>query len=132
VVRLRGLIVAGLVLLLAAGSLYLFLSRWDFWGCENELVQAVDSPDGTLKAVIFQRDCGATTGYYRQVAMLKASQKFPRRVALRSFFALEGQPKIEAVWEGSRQIRIRYESGFNIVLKQAPEQQISATFETFR
>ena len=131
-VKLRVRIVAGVVLLLAAGSVYLFLSRWDFWGCENELVQAVHSPDGALQAVIFQRDCGATTGYNRQVVILRASERFPRRVALRSFFAPEGQPKIEAVWEGSRQLRIRYESGFNIVVKQAPEQQISATFETFR
>jgi hypothetical protein len=131
-VKRRVLIMAGVVLLLAAGSVYLFVSRWDFWGCENELAQAVDSPDGTLKAVIFQRDCGATTGYNRQVAILKASRKFPRRVALQSFFALEGQPKIEAVWEGSRQLRIRYESCFNVVVKQAPEQQVSAAFETFR
>lgn len=41
--------------------------------CANELLAEVASPDGKLKAVVFQRDCGATTGFSTQVSVLAAS-----------------------------------------------------------
>lgn len=41
--------------------------------CANELLAEAVSPDGKLKAVVFQRDCGATTGFSTQVSVLPAS-----------------------------------------------------------
>ncbi|MFN3943869.1 MAG: hypothetical protein ACK4K7_02920 [Allosphingosinicella sp.] len=31
-------------------------------GCANQVVGRADAPDGQRSAVMFQRDCGATTG----------------------------------------------------------------------
>lgn len=45
--------------------------------CANEILATVPSPDGTLKAVVFQRDCGATTGFSTQVSALRARQTLP-------------------------------------------------------
>lgn len=39
--------------------------------CANTLVSRADSPDGQHTAVLFQRDCGATTGSSTQVSVLK-------------------------------------------------------------
>jgi hypothetical protein len=39
-------------------------------GCNNSLVTRSDSPDGRHSAVMFQRDCGATTGFSTQVSVL--------------------------------------------------------------
>lgn len=39
--------------------------------CANTLISRVDAPDGLHSAVIFQRDCGATTGFSTQISVVK-------------------------------------------------------------
>jgi hypothetical protein len=41
-------------------------------GCANERLVDRPSPDGRWHAVVFQRDCGATTGVSTQVSVLPA------------------------------------------------------------
>jgi hypothetical protein len=41
--------------------------------CENEISQSVISPSGKMKAVVFSRNCGATTGANTQVSIIPAS-----------------------------------------------------------
>ncbi|HEY0281498.1 MAG TPA: hypothetical protein VGC27_02615 [Rhizomicrobium sp.] len=45
--------------------------------CENTVVKSVVSPDGRHKAVLFQRNCGATTGFSSQVSIIPASLWLP-------------------------------------------------------
>lgn len=40
--------------------------------CANEVLAEAPSPDGKLKAVVFQRDCGATTSFSTQVSVFAA------------------------------------------------------------
>jgi hypothetical protein len=42
------------------------------WGsmCGNEIVEELSSPNKNFKAVIFIRDCGATTGYSTQLSII--------------------------------------------------------------
>lgn len=48
--------------------------------CGNEVVQRVPSPDGRLAAIVFTRDCGATTSYNTQVAIRRGGgERLPRR-----------------------------------------------------
>jgi hypothetical protein len=42
--------------------------------CGNTIVSQVTSPDGRRNAVMFQRDCGATTGFSTQVSILNAGK----------------------------------------------------------
>jgi hypothetical protein len=42
--------------------------------CRNEVLSEVRSPNGKLKAVVFSRDCGATTAFSTQVSILPASE----------------------------------------------------------
>ena len=39
-------------------------------GCGNEVLTQIVSPNGSYKAVVFQRDCGATTGFSTQVSIV--------------------------------------------------------------
>ena len=39
--------------------------------CGNEIVAQVKSPDGLRTAFLFQRDCGATTGFSTQVSVVR-------------------------------------------------------------
>ncbi|MEO8365711.1 MAG: hypothetical protein ABI538_05835 [Pseudoxanthomonas sp.] len=42
--------------------------------CANDILAEVPSPDGAYKAIMFQRDCGATTGFSTQVSVLRSSR----------------------------------------------------------
>jgi hypothetical protein len=44
--------------------------------CGNEQLATALSPDDVLRAVVFQRDCGATTGFSTQVSILQADEPF--------------------------------------------------------
>ncbi|WP_344705557.1 hypothetical protein [Sphingomonas swuensis] len=40
-------------------------------GCSNSIINRADAPDGLHSAVLFQRDCGATTGFSTQVSVVE-------------------------------------------------------------
>jgi hypothetical protein len=64
-------IVGGLVTLITVVGVSLYLLAGSL--CGNELLAESASPDGRFKAIVFQRDCGATTGFSTQVSVVKAS-----------------------------------------------------------
>ena len=43
--------------------------------CQNTVASRSLSPDGNHAAVLFQRDCGATTGFSTQISILDADGK---------------------------------------------------------
>ncbi|MGY0613405.1 hypothetical protein [Luteimonas sp. A501] len=45
--------------------------------CGNEISQTVISPSGNIKAVVFNRNCGATTGFNTQVSIIPATGALP-------------------------------------------------------
>ena len=47
----------------------------DLTGCANNVIRRADAPDGLHRAIMFQRDCGATTGFSTQISVLKAGQE---------------------------------------------------------
>ena len=38
--------------------------------CTNDVIARIASPDGKHEAVMFQRDCGATTGFSTQISIV--------------------------------------------------------------
>ena len=40
-------------------------------GCINSTISRADAPDGLQSAVMFERDCGATTGFSTQASIVK-------------------------------------------------------------
>ena len=45
--------------------------------CENEVLSSAVAPSGRIKAVVFQRGCGATVGANTQVSILPAQEALP-------------------------------------------------------
>jgi hypothetical protein len=45
--------------------------------CGNTVERTVPSPAGQTKAVVFIRDCGATTGFSTQVSVLPSGEELP-------------------------------------------------------
>jgi hypothetical protein len=62
-------------MLLAAGLLSLTGCFDLSSGCANSIISRADAPDGLHSAVMFQRDCGATTGFSTQISVLKPEQE---------------------------------------------------------
>jgi hypothetical protein len=44
-------------------------------GCGNDVIGVATSPDGAHDAVLFQRHCGATTGFSTQISVLPPGEK---------------------------------------------------------
>ncbi|HEY9677532.1 MAG TPA: hypothetical protein V6C76_05960 [Drouetiella sp.] len=45
--------------------------------CSNSIKSESRSPDWKLKAIVFERDCGSTTGANTQISILNANQALP-------------------------------------------------------
>ncbi len=58
--------------------------------CRNELYAEVLSPDYEHKAVVFQRDCGATTGFSTQISIISAKDELQNESG--NIFIIDGQP----------------------------------------
>jgi hypothetical protein len=85
--------------------------------CKNEIITELPSADGKLKAVVFQRDCGATTDYSTQVSILKISDKLANKGG--NIFAADsnhgaapigekGGPNVDVAWKGESRLLIKH------------------------
>jgi hypothetical protein len=101
--------------------------------CGNDLVARVTSPDQALDAVLFQRDCGATTDFSTQVVVLSAGQQLPDDPA--SAFVADcdhgaaprapwGGPPAAIEWRGTRELVVRYHRTARL-FRTTPEVQVS-------
>jgi hypothetical protein len=58
---------------LLLSGIFLVLGACDD-ACSNDVITRLASPDGKREAVMFQRDCGATTGYSTQISIVNVGQ----------------------------------------------------------
>ncbi len=65
------------IFLLAVGAFWLFLYTTADDMCGNKVINNVEITETQFKAVIFQRDCGATTGFSTQVSLIKRNETLP-------------------------------------------------------
>jgi hypothetical protein len=73
--------------------------------CATTIKRAVPSPDATRTAVIFERECGATTPFNTQVSLVPKGQSFsPRRYP--SFLSIGGQHALAIRWVGERALEV--------------------------
>ena len=72
--------------------------------CSNEILAEELSPDGKLKAVIFTRNCGATTGYNRQVSILRVSETLPNDGG--NVFITDDEPTLLVRWSDNTNLTI--------------------------
>ena len=64
--------------------------------CSNEPVATVMSPSGAHKAVVFTRDCGATTGWSTQVSILLGSEHLRNEGG--NTLVVEGKSPVSVSW----------------------------------
>jgi hypothetical protein len=129
--RSLGCVVVGIALsLLLLGCIKLIagcdkLIDKAFDPCGNQVVKTVGSPDGKLKVVVFERDCGATTGSSTQVSLLRSSDRLPNKGG-NLFIADDdhgaapngpgGGPQVGVAWKANRQLLVKYDPRARVFL----------------
>ncbi len=78
--------------------------------CENQVFTEVVSPNKIHKAVLFQRDCGATTGFSSQVSLLNADSTLANESG--NIMVVDGHPDNNA-------ITLTWSSNDELVISQA-------------
>ena len=72
--------------------------------CENEVSAAVRSPSGKVKAVVFNRNCGATVGFNTQVSILSADAALPDDPG--NALIVDDDVPLALHWESDHSLRI--------------------------
>jgi hypothetical protein len=88
--------------------------------CENDIRTEVASPDGTKRAVIFERSCGATTPFSTHVSVLNRGEALPRSSG-NVFVADDAHGAVEAM-----NVRVRWVSAKHLLLSYPPAARIFA------
>jgi hypothetical protein len=78
--------------------------------CGNTVVKEMVSPDGKYVAVVFDRDCGATTSFERIVMLRQRSDKLNPNDYQEWIFTAPRQPQVEISWANSTRLVIRSNS----------------------
>lgn len=98
--------------------------------CTNRLIQTFPSPDSSLTAFVYERNCGATTGFNRQVVVMKSGKKFPPHAGPDSFFAIDGSPKVQIEWKTAGEIAVKYELGYEVIRAETNSEYVRINYES--
>lgn len=85
--------------------------------CENKISQTVVSPSGNMKAVVFNRGCGATVGFSTQVSLLPASARMPNNGG--NVLVVDDAVPLRIEWESDVAVRIAGRFDTQIFKKEA-------------
>src|SRR5512132_2629104 len=95
--------------------------------CGNKVISDARSPDGRMTAIVFERDCGATTDFSTQVSILAADDPLVtaptllRSTKSGNVFVADtddgtapagagGGPVVEVAWLGPKRVRIAHDA----------------------
>ena len=76
--------------------------------CGNEIKDEVISPTGKYIAIIFERNCGATTPYISIVSLRFSDMKFDPEDKNNWIFEIKGQSAIEVDWVAINKLKISF------------------------
>jgi hypothetical protein len=91
--------------------------------CGNEIVAEFPSPDATQKLVVFERDCGATSGFSTQVSLVASNTALPNEVG-NVFVADTDHGAARSGPVGGPVINISWESGQSVLLTYDPKARV--------
>lgn len=117
------------VAVFACGSIYLFSGM-----CGSYPYKTVTSPNGEYKAVIYQFDCGATTGFSTQISVLEVGEEVPNESG--NIFSSDGHPEQVApdvTWVNEEHINVQKVPGVTVYTQEEswglPWSSIKITYE---
>ena len=88
--------------------------------CQNTIKEQATSPDGKYTAILFIRDCGATTAYSPQVQLVRGGTVTAVN-GLGNVFIGDKDDRVKIVWNSTT----------NLTIYATPDCRISSHQETF-
>lgn len=113
---LKGLAIVVAIVVAVSVVLFWLLSA----GCGNQPYQQFVSENGLYKAVVFQRDCGATTGFSTQMSIIAADEELCDNCA-GDLFSADGHPeenKLKLQWNGDTELQVVLPDGIKIYRRE--------------
>ena len=74
--------------------------------CANTVTNRVTSPDAKRDAVLYTRDCGATTGYTTQLSLVRAGVALSNEAG--NVFIAPDSTELRVEWIGPDTLLVRY------------------------
>lgn len=108
--------------------------------CGNEIVAEFPSPDGERRVVVFERDCGATTGFSTQASLLPVDEALPNDGG--NVFAADtghgsapsgpgGGPELRVEWESADQVLVSHHLKARIFKAEERFSGVTFRYRTF-
>ena len=105
--------------------------------CGNAMIAEYPSPNGKLKAVVFERNCGATTGFSTQVSVLQSTDPLENEGG--NVFAADtdrgrapsgegGGPEIKFRWLSDTNAELRYHPFVRVYRTQTKTKGVQVVF----
>ena len=86
--------------------------------CINQIISEVPSPDGRIKAVVFQRKCSIDTPSSTHVSLMPAAESLPNRKG--NVFIADGSARsagVNITWKGPSAVNLSYRTHRDILRK---------------
>lgn len=99
--------------------------------CSNEIFNEAMGPDRKLKAIVFQRDCGATTGFSTQISLIPSDYQLKDDEG-GNVFIVDGHPQdheIQLIWRSPNQLLISNASGLHPKKKKEKFKNVTISYE---
>jgi hypothetical protein len=96
--------------------------------CGNQPIRTERSPDGALRAVLFERDCGATTGTSTQVSILAKDEILLNESG--NTFIIRHEPAVGLTWIRARELEISYKPAETVFQKKTSVNSVSISYAT--
>lgn len=111
--------------------------------CATEIFAKVRSPSGKLTAIVYEIDCGATTGFSRQVLIVPTSeQRIDPQALPRGFFAISLGLAVDARlsmrdslvdlrWLSEDRLDLAYPAGSRLIRSSARSDGVDMIYRTY-
>lgn len=96
--------------------------------CENEISQTVRSPSGKMKAVVFNRSCGATVGLNTQVSVLPSDAALPNDGG--NLLIVDDTVPLKIEWQSDAKLSIEGQLNTQIFKQEASVRGVQVTYGT--
>jgi len=133
---IKRLVILGIILIVLFSIYGAFSKLLDF-GASNTVIDEVYSPDNNYKAIIFERDAGATTGFSTQVSIISSKSSLPNSPG--NVFISDtnhgsapsgkgGGPEVSISWVNSNEVIISYHSKARIFKEEGSIKNIQIRY----
>ncbi|HRE18850.1 MAG TPA: hypothetical protein PLW86_17575 [Rhodocyclaceae bacterium] len=135
--------VTGIVVVTIGGSM-VALDHLFSGMCATTVFDEIPSPSKKLKAVVFQVDCGANTGFNTQVAVVKASfdtadvGALPKAVFVadknhgRAPAGITQGPEIRLAWKSDEMLYLQHHQFARIFRSEEKQSGVTIKYEIFQ